>query len=63
MCLTRTTITLTPENDERLKELIYVFGTSSSNVIGIAIKRLHTRIDDIKDLLEHDYAPIDIGKI
>jgi len=63
MCVTRTTITLTAETDKKLKELTGVLGPNNSNVVGIAINRLHTRIEDLKSILEEDNAPIDIKNI
>lgn len=63
MCVTRTTITLTKDTCIKLKELTEILGPNNSNVVGLAINRLHTRIDDLKKILEEDNDSIDIKNI
>jgi len=58
--LVRITVGLDPDTNAKLNELDVILGSNKSNVVRICINRLYKRIDELREIMEKDNAPIDL---
>lgn len=59
----RTSVTLPESTFDKLTELSTILNIPASNVVMWAIDRLHTRKDEIEQLVRKDNAPIKLKEI